>query len=51
VQEVRCEKGATIRTADNIFFCGKGNENHKLRTDIFVHYKSVSAVKESRFYL
>jgi hypothetical protein len=29
------------------FFYGKGNENHQLGTELFVHHKTVSAVKKS----
>jgi len=33
VQEVRWDKGATVRAADYDFFYGKGNENHQLGTE------------------
>jgi len=29
-QEVRLNKGGTVRAGDNILFFGKGNEDHKL---------------------
>ena len=32
-----------------IFFYGKGNKNHKLGTDFFVHHILVSAVKRAKF--
>jgi hypothetical protein len=32
VQEVRWDKGGTVRTGDGIFFYGKENENHILGT-------------------
>jgi hypothetical protein len=30
VQEVRWDKGGTVRAGDYNFFYGKGNENHRL---------------------
>jgi len=32
VQEVRWDKGCTVRAGDYDFFYGKGNENHQLGT-------------------
>jgi hypothetical protein len=32
VQEVRWEKGGTVRAGDYTFFYGKGNESHQLGT-------------------
>jgi len=37
VQEVRWDKGGTVREGDYDFFYRKGNNNHKLGTDFFVH--------------
>ena len=33
LQEVRWDKGGTVRAGDYIFFYGQGNENHKLGKD------------------
>ena len=45
VQEVRRDKGGTVRAGDYNFFYGKGNENHQLGTGFFVHQRIASTVK------
>jgi hypothetical protein len=37
VQEVRRVGGGTDPAGEYAFFDGKGNENHELGTDVFVH--------------
>jgi exonuclease III len=49
VQEVRWDKGGTIRARDYTFFYGKGNENRQLGTGFFVHQRIVPAVKKGEF--
>ena len=49
VQEVRHDKGGTVRAGDYNFFYGKGNENHQLETGLFVHQRIASAVTRVEF--
>ena len=50
MQEVRWDKGDTVRSGYCDFFYGRGNENHQLGTSFFfVHRRKVSAVKRIEF--
>jgi exonuclease III len=49
VQEVRWDKGGTVRAGDYNFFCGIVNDNDQLGTGYFVHHRTVSAVKRVEF--
>jgi hypothetical protein len=44
VQLVRWDKGGTEPVGKYIFFCGKGNEDHELRTGFLVHRRIISVV-------
>ena len=46
VQEVRWDKGGTVRAGDYIFFFNeKGNENHQLETGFLIHHRVVQTVE------
>jgi exonuclease III len=49
VQEVRWDKGGTVRAGDYNFLYGKGNEIHQLGTGFFVHQRLTPAVKRVEF--
>jgi hypothetical protein len=49
IQEVRWNRGVTVRAGDYIFFYRKGNENHQMGAGFFVHHRIVSAVKRVEF--
>jgi hypothetical protein len=46
VQEVRWEKGGMVRAKNYNFFYGKGNENHRLGTRLFVHTEEYQQLRE-----
>jgi len=48
VEDVRWDKGATVRAGDNVFY-GRGNESHQFGTGFFVHHRIESAVKTAEF--
>jgi hypothetical protein len=39
----------TIRAGDYNFFYGKGNENHQLGSEFFVHHGTLSTVKGGEY--
>jgi hypothetical protein len=49
VEEVRWDRGGTAPASEYVFFYGKGNDNHKLRKDFFVHTRFISAGKRVEF--
>jgi hypothetical protein len=49
VQEVGCERRDTEPASEYTFLYGKGNENHELSIDYFVHKRIISAIKRIEF--
>jgi hypothetical protein len=49
LQEVRWDKGSTIKAGDYNFFCEIDNKYHQLRTGLFVFHRIVSAIKRVEF--
>ena len=49
VQEVRWDRGGTVRAGGYNCVYGKGNENNQLGIGFFVHHRIVSAVKRVEF--
>ena len=47
VQEVRWDKGGTVRAGDYNFFYGKGNENHQLGNFGFHTIRGTSCLAEN----
>jgi hypothetical protein len=49
VPEVRWDGSGTEPAGQYAFFYGKGNQNHELGMDFFVHKRIISAVKRVEF--
>jgi hypothetical protein len=49
LQEVMSEAGCNEPPGEYTFYYGKGDENHELGTDVFVHKRIISAVKRVEF--
>ena len=49
VQEVRWDRGSTVKLGYYNFFYGKGNEKHELGSRFFIHHRIVSPVMSGEF--
>jgi hypothetical protein len=49
IQEVRWDKGDTIKDGDDICFYGRANKNHQLGKEFIVHHRTVSAAMTVKF--
>jgi exonuclease III len=49
VQEVRWDKGGTVRAGEYNFFYGKGKENYQMGIGLFVQHRIVPAVKRVEY--
>jgi hypothetical protein len=48
VQEAKWDRGGTEQAGKYIFFHENGNDSHELGRGLFVHTRTISAIKRSR---